>query len=91
MTDLFGFLILLATSASLVAYLAASLAAIKLGTGTTAMPVFAVAALFSLWALWGAGYEAMGWGAVLLASGIPIYFIARASRAPAESLPASPG
>lgn len=90
MTDLFGFLILLATSASLVAYLAASLAAIKLRTGTTARPVFVVAALFSLWALWGAGREAIGWGAVLLASGIPVYFIARTSRPAAEPLPASP-
>jgi len=84
MTNLFGFLILLATSASLVAYLASSLAAIRLKTGRKAMPIFALAALFSLWAIWGAGYEAMLWGAVLLVSGIPVYFIARAGRSSPE-------
>lgn len=75
MPDLFGFLILLATSATLVAYLACALAALRLRVGGALMPVFAVAALFSLWAIWGAGGEAMLWGAVLLASGVPIYLI----------------
>lgn len=77
MIDLFGFLILLATSASLVAYLASSLAALRLRADRRAMPVFALAALFSAWAIWGAGYEAMNWGAALLASGIPVYFLTR--------------
>ena len=79
MGDLFGFLILLATSANLVAYLVSSLAALKLGRGSKAAPAFILAALFSLLAIWGAGREAMLWGAVLLASGVPLYFIARAS------------
>jgi hypothetical protein len=39
--------------------------------------IFAVAALFSVWAIWGAGYEAITLGAALLASGIPLYFLAR--------------
>ena len=77
-TELFGFLILLATAASLVAYLVCSLAALRLRLSPRLMPVFALAALFSLWTLWGAGVDAMKWGAVLLASGVPIYFIARA-------------
>lgn len=77
MTELFGFLILLATTASLVAYLVSSLAAIRLKTGTRAIPIFVVAALFSAWAIWGAGLEAIKWGAVLLASGIPLYFLTR--------------
>ncbi len=77
LTDLFSFLILLATSASLVAYLVCSLAAIRLRVGTRAMPVFLLAAIFSLWALWGAGSSALAWGAILIASGIPIYLVTR--------------
>jgi APA family basic amino acid/polyamine antiporter len=77
MTDLFGFLILLATTASLVAYLVCSLAAVRLKTGNRLVPIFVVAALFSLWAIWGAGWEAMKWGAALLASGVPVYFLMR--------------
>ena len=77
MTDLFGFLILLATAASLIAYLACSLAALRLRLSAPLMPLFALAALFSLWTLWGAGPDALKWGAVLLVSGVPVYFIAR--------------
>jgi basic amino acid/polyamine antiporter, APA family len=75
MTDLFGFLILLATTASLVAYLACSLAAVKLRAESKRIPFFLLAALFSLWAIGGAGREAMLWGAALLLSGVPIYFM----------------
>lgn len=75
MTDLFGFLILLATTASLVAYLACSLAALKLRAEPRYLPVFLLAAVFSAWAIWGAGREAVLWGAALLLSGVPIYFM----------------
>lgn len=94
MTDLFGFLILLATAASLVAYLVCSLAAVRLGVGRKAVPIFLLAALFSLWALWGAGREAALWGAALLASGVPLYFLMRwrggSSRAAAANPSATP-
>ena len=86
MVDLFGFLILLATTAALVAYLVCSLAAIRLGVGPRLVPVYLLAALFSLWAIWGAGAEAMKWGAVLLVSGIPLYFLTKLS---ARSSPAA--
>ncbi len=91
--DLFGFLVLLATSASLFAFLVCALAALKLRTSRgSVMIIFAIAALFSLWALWGAGLEALGWGTVLLASGMPLYFlIARSSRAAAQDRAAPPG
>jgi basic amino acid/polyamine antiporter, APA family len=88
MTDLFGFLILLATAATLIAYLACSLAALRLRLNAALMPVFALGALFSLWTLWGAGLEALRWGVVLLISGVPVYFIARRS---ARSSPAAAG
>ena len=77
MADLFGFLILLATTSSLVAYFVCSLAAVKLGVGRKVVPVFILAALFSLWAVWGSGLEAMKWGLVLLLTGIPLYFFMR--------------
>jgi APA family basic amino acid/polyamine antiporter len=80
MAELFGFLILLATTASLVAYLVCSLAALRLRVDRRLAPVFVLGALFSLWAIWGAGTEAMKWGAALLVSGIPIYWLTRRNR-----------
>ncbi len=91
MTDLFGFLILLATCASLVAYLASSLAAIRLRTGRGAViAVFVIAAAFSAWAIYGAGREAVLWGAVLMVSGVPLYFLSRGSNPAAEPAPGAP-
>ncbi|WP_129793525.1 APC family permease [Sphingosinicella sp. CPCC 101087] len=91
MTDLFGFLILLATSAALVVYLACSVAAIRLGTSRRLVPAFLGAALFSLWAIWGAGGEAMLWGAVLLVSGVPLYFLTRRRDGSSPQAAADPG
>ncbi|MFN3724858.1 MAG: amino acid permease [Allosphingosinicella sp.] len=90
MTDLFGFLILLATCASLVAYFASSLAALKLRVAHNKAAIFMVAALFSAWAIYGAGREAVLWGAVLMASGVPLYFLSRGSSPAAEAAPAAP-
>ena len=93
MADLFGFLILLATTSTLVAYFVCSLAAVKLGVGRKSVPVFILAALFSLWAVWGSGMEAMKWGFVLLLSGIPLYFLMRrtnGSSLTAEGRPTAP-
>jgi basic amino acid/polyamine antiporter, APA family len=91
MADLFGFLILLATTASLVAYFVCSLAAVKLGVGRKSVPIFLAAALFSLWAIWGSGFEAMAWGLLLLLSGVPLYFLMRWRAAtPAAAAPAAP-
>lgn len=90
MAELFGFLILLATTASLVAYLVCSLAAVKLGVGRRMVPVFILAALFSLWAIWGAGFEAMKWGAALLISGVPLYFVMRRANRSTQALAADP-
>jgi APA family basic amino acid/polyamine antiporter len=88
MTDLFGFLILLATCASLVAYLASSLAALKLKVARSKAAIFMAAALFSAWAIYGAGREAVMWGAVLMVSGVPLYFLSRGSSPAVEPAPA---
>jgi APA family basic amino acid/polyamine antiporter len=83
LTELFKFLVLLATAASLVPYLVCSLAALRLrATGRLPagplLPVLAVAGgIYSAWAIWGSGREAMLWGGALLASGLPVYIFMR--------------
>lgn len=83
MTEAFQFILLLSTTASLVMYLVCALAALKLkSTGRlkssmALIVVSAAAAIYALWAISGAGAEAVGWGAVLLVAGLPVYFITR--------------
>jgi len=82
LTELYGFMALLATAATLVLYLVVALAALRLTqvgrirrglmTGVTI-----VGAIYGLWTLYGAGLEATVWGAVLLATGIPVYLVMR--------------
>jgi len=91
MTELFTFIILLATTASLVMYLVCALAALRLSrTGrmqaSPALSLVAlVAAAYALWTIYGAGREAVGWGAVLLLAGAPVYL----TRAAASDRPLS--
>jgi APA family basic amino acid/polyamine antiporter len=81
MGDLFTFMALLSTAAALVAYLACSLAALRLqrsGRMEPAPLLLAAAllgALYAGWAIYGAGPEPAAWGAALLLSGVPIYFM----------------
>jgi basic amino acid/polyamine antiporter, APA family len=100
LTELFGFMALLATAATLVLYLVAAISALKLtALGTlkrgllTAVTV--VGLIYALWTLYGAGLEATGWGAVLLATGIPVYLLMRSrggsSPAGADGPAALPG
>ena len=82
LTDLFGFMALLATAATLVLYLVCaitSLQLMRLGRMRSGglLIVTVVGAVYALWTFYGAGGEATGWGAVLLASGIPVYFLMR--------------
>lgn len=81
LTLLFRMLVLLSTSASLVLYFVTALAAIRLrragrlpAAGAALLPVAALAALYSAWTMWGAGGEALFWGAILIIAGLPIYF-----------------
>lgn len=92
MVSIFTFMILLSTTACLVLYVLCSLALLRLQwtgqlqssplgaprTGTVPLAIVGViAAAYSLWALVGAGAEAVGWGAVLLLLGVPLYFLVR--------------
>jgi APA family basic amino acid/polyamine antiporter len=96
MGDLFKFMALLSTSASLVAYLACALAALwmqgrgRIAVSAALLPTAAIGALYSVWAIYGAGAEPAAWGAALLASGLPIYLIARRNLPEQAAAPISP-
>jgi APA family basic amino acid/polyamine antiporter len=82
---LFTFVILLSTASVLVLYLVGSLAA--WARSRPAERAIVVAALgFSLFALWGTGAEAVGWGCVLLAGGYGLRLLMhRLSGAPSST------
>ena len=98
MIQIYSFIVLLVTVATLVLYLAGSLAMLaflKRGQARGAVVTAAalIGAIFAIWTFYGAGAEATGWGAVLLATGIPVYFLmrSRAGSSPVEELtPAAP-
>jgi APA family basic amino acid/polyamine antiporter len=93
---LFTFMALLSTTAALILYLACALAALKLQhkgrmPRSAAVAVLAaIAALYSVWTLYGAGYEAVGWGAALILAGAPVYWLMRWANARAAPPAASP-
>jgi len=80
LVDLFTFIILLATLSTLVPYTFCSLAGFvlrgrdhRLRWSTGASVVAALAFLYSLFAIVGAGTEVVYWGFLLLLSGLPVY------------------
>ena len=86
MGDLFVFMALVSTLASLVAYLACALAALRLQSlrriqrsGTLSIAAL-LGGFYSLWAIYGAGPEPAAWGAGLLLSGFPLYLAMRRNR-----------
>ncbi|HVM37573.1 MAG TPA: hypothetical protein VM265_04205, partial [Sphingomicrobium sp.] len=99
LAGLFAFMALLSTAGALVLYFACSLSALRLqrtGVLPRSAGIAALAALgllYSVWTMYGAGGEATGWGAVLLAAGVAVYFImtriVRSSPEPAAD-PAAP-
>ena len=84
MVNIFTFMILLSTTACLVLYAVCSLALLRLQwkgqlqgarKGSVALAIVGIlATAYSLWAIVGAGAEAVIWGAVLLLLGVPLYF-----------------
>jgi APA family basic amino acid/polyamine antiporter len=80
LVQLFTWSILLSTAATLVPYIATAAAGIvlsfKQGFGRSSVVHGAMAAMalvYSLWALYGTGKEALVWGGGLLLAGVPIY------------------
>lgn len=74
MGDLFNFMALLSTSASLWLYLACAGAALRL---KLAVPVAAFGAVYAIWTLWGAGPGTSLLSLVLMLGGLPFYLYAR--------------
>ena len=84
MVSIFTFMILLSTTACLVMYALCSAALLRLQwigqlgaarRGSAALAIVGVlATAYSLWAIVGAGADAVAWGAVLLCLGVPLYF-----------------
>jgi APA family basic amino acid/polyamine antiporter len=84
MVTIFTFVILIATAAFLVMYLFCSLAALKLAIRGDLgihgrrlgwlLVVAALAAIYSLWTLYGAGAEAFWWNMALFIAGLPVYY-----------------
>jgi len=97
LVDLFTFMVLLATTANLVAYLACSLALlVLLRRGRIARRraawlavVGVLGALYSLWAIAGAGPSAILWGAILILLALPVYALMRRGAVP-QPEPAQP-
>jgi basic amino acid/polyamine antiporter, APA family len=90
MVGIFTFMALLSTTACLVMYALCSAALLRLqwtgrlgparkGSAPLAI-VGIVATAYSLWAITGAGSDAVLWGAALLLAGIPLYYSLRSSR-----------
>ncbi|MFZ5635236.1 MAG: amino acid permease [Pseudomonadota bacterium] len=73
LVKVFTFSILLSTAATLLPYVFSSAAWLKLGG--RGRVVAALALLYSLYALIGTGSEALQWGAVLVAVGLPLRFV----------------
>jgi basic amino acid/polyamine antiporter, APA family len=95
--DLFAVTALISTLASIVAYLACSLAALRLqrvgriDRSTTLSAAAVAGALYSVWAIYGAGREPVIWGVGLLLSGVPVYLLMRRNRGPAPAVTAVSG
>ena len=79
LVELFTFLILLGTLNALVPYVFSSMAAflidrdLRAGAAKGAAAIAALAFVYSLWMIGGAGPEVVYWGFLLLLSGLPVY------------------
>jgi APA family basic amino acid/polyamine antiporter len=80
LVELFTFILLLSTAGLLLPYAVCSAAWLRDGHRKGRL-VAVLALLYSLYALFGAGTEALGWGAVLLLAGLPVYAWMRIARA----------
>ncbi len=80
LVELFTFILLISTSAILLPYAASSAAWLRSGAGHGGRFVAALALVYSVYALFGAGGEALAWGAVLLLAGVPVFAWMRMSQ-----------
>ena len=94
LTDLFGFMALLATVATLVLYFLAGISALRMmALGQLKRGALLIITLigtgYALWTFYGAGAEATLWGMALLATGIPVWWLMRSSSRASIPAPAA--
>jgi APA family basic amino acid/polyamine antiporter len=73
---IYDFMLRVTTAATLWFYAGACVTALVLGV---ARPAAVIGLAFAFWAIWGAGYEAIGLSLLLMATAVPLYFLARRS------------
>lgn len=75
----FTFLIIMTTVATLIGYLMTALAEVKRSWRNAHgwVTIAVIAAVYSAFAIFGAGQEALVWGLVLAAAGVPVYYLGR--------------
>ncbi len=73
---IYDFMLRVTTAATLWFYAGACLSALLIGV---ARPAAVIGLAFALWAIWGAGTEAVVLSLVLMATAVPLYFLARRS------------
>ena len=92
LSDLFLFMVLVTTSVTIIFYLAGALASFKLvrsgriGASAGFEAIAVIAAIYSVWAFYGAGLEASIWSLGMTAVGLPIYWFM--TRSPPAQQPA---
>ncbi len=79
LVDVFAFLIMMSTLTFLAPLLVSALAEFRYSwrSQTAWAGVAAAAALYAVFAIIGSGLEVLAWGAVLVAVGIPVYFVGK--------------
>ncbi len=80
---IYDFMLRVTTAATLWFYAGTCLSALAIGV---ARPAAALGLIFALWAIWGAGYEAIGLSLLLMATAIPLYLM----RGSGEQAPEQP-
>ena len=70
---IYDFMLRVTTAATLWFYAGACVSALVLGV---ARPAAAIGLVFALWAIWGAGYEAIGLSLALMVTAVPLYYLA---------------
>lgn len=77
---IYDFMLRVTTAATLWFYAGACLSALALGV---VRPAAALGLVFALWAIWGAGYEAIGLSLLLMVTAIPLYLMRGSAEQPA--------
>lgn len=88
MGNLFTFIASISLAAGMLTYVATMAAAMRLLRDEWAVVAVAMlAGAFNAWALWGLGLEAIAYGLVLVALGVPVYLAVRWGKTSAASSP----